>query len=398
MCAAQAEFLAVLGRLTRAPSDPAKAGPGVDRFRVAEVAAALTWSQYAAEQAGAMASLATGIAPELRQDLANGELDWAKLRMLQHETADVAPEQVSALLALLRPEFARCTVGQLRERLRRLTIQVDPAAARERRVASVALRRVDHTEFTSGTAVLRAAYLPTETAAAAWGHVDQIAQAVKRTKASDGRTIDQIRADVFADLLLGLNPAVVNTEGPGRRGQINVHIGLTTLACLDDDPALVPGFGPVLAEIGRKTVEQMAETARWRFTVADDFGQVVAEGRLRYRPTPIQRSFIVARDVTCRAPGCRRPARLCDIDHVTDWAKGGLTTVDNLCSLCRFHHQAKHKGGFRLRRTADGIEWVTPLGRRYAVLPHDGAAPIRPAGGVGRKGGRPGPPDPPLRR
>ena len=102
---------------------------------------------------------------------------------------------------------------------------------------------------------------------------------------------------------------------------------------------------------------------------------MIAEGRLRYRPTPAQRAFIVARDMTCRAPGCRRPARRCDIDHIADWARGGTTTVRNLCSLCELHHQAKHAGGFKVRRTSRGIEWTTPLGLRYVVLPDAGPAP-----------------------
>jgi hypothetical protein len=28
------------------------------------------------------------------------------------------------------------------------------------------------------------------------------------------------------------------------------------------------------------------------------------------------RDFLIARDVTCRFPGCTRPAEACDIDHV----------------------------------------------------------------------------------
>jgi hypothetical protein len=84
-----------------------------------------------------------------------------------------------------------------------------------------------------------------------------------------------------------------------------------------------------------------------------------------------------------------RPAKLCDVDHIIDWAKGGPTTVDNLCSLCELHHQAKHEGGFTPRRTKRGIVWTTPFGRRYLVLPHDAAAPVGRAGDASGPSGQP---------
>jgi hypothetical protein len=340
-----------------------------------EVAAALNWSQYSTAQAVTMAKLAVDVDSSLLQAMRAGRLDWAKLRMMSHELDDVEPEHVPPIVAALHPEFELCTVGQLRERLRRLILQVDPVAARHRFEKAAARRRVEHREFANGTSAIGAAYLPTDRAAAAWNHVDQIARGRKAAGDPEQRDLDQLRADVFADLLTGADPdeSGAVTAAP-RKAVISLRIGLATLACLNDDPALIPGFGPIAADMARQTVRQLGETAQWRFVVEDDVGQAVAEGRLRYRPTVAQRAFIVARDVTCRAPGCRRSALHCDIDHVQNWAFGGRTTVDNLCSLCSFHHAAKHKGGFRLRRTDRGVEWTTPLGRQYMVLPHDAVA------------------------
>ena len=322
-----------------------------------------------------MATLAIGVCPVLLEDLVAGRLDWAKVKMFEQELRDVEPAQTSMVLEALRTEFDRCTVGQLRERLRRLVIQIDPEAARQRNAAAVGRRRVRHNEFATGTATLSAAYLPIDRAAAAWDHVDSLARAVHTSGDPQQRDLEQIRADVFADLLAGEAPASAGTgtSKPGR-ATINLHVDLTTLACLNDDPGLIPGFGPVLADIARQTVEQVAQSAQWRFTVTEN-SEAIAEGRLRYRPTPAQKAFIIARDQTCRAPGCRRPARRCDIDHIRDWVKGGPTTVSNLCSLCNLHHQAKHAGGFRLRRTKHGIEWRTPLGRRYTVLANNARVP-----------------------
>jgi hypothetical protein len=371
---AQAELLCALNEFNTA--GPSSGGSDHrSGLHGMEIAAALNWSQYATAQATTMARVATVVDPSLIDAMGTGVLDWARLRMMSQELSDVEPDHVPPIVAALHPEFALCTVGQLRERLRRLILQVDPAAAQQRLRKAVARRRVEHREFANGTSALVATYLPTDRAAAAWNHVDQIARAKRAAGDADQRDLDQLRADVFADLLTGADAADAGfVSAAPRKAVISLRIGLTTLACLNDDPALIPGFGPIAADIARQTARQLAETAQWRFVVEDDVGQAVAEGRLRYRPTASQRAFIAARDVTCRAPGCRRSALHCDVDHVRNWSSGGSTAVDNLCSLCSFHHAAKHKGGFQLRRTDHGVEWTTPLGRRYMVLPHDADA------------------------
>ncbi len=377
LCRAQAGLLSAVRRLsTSGTYSPCRTRAGrivPHGFCAVEIASALTLSQYAAEQLVEVADLAVETCPALMRDLSEGTLDLAKLKMLRQELDGVDPGLVPAVVDALRPEFGRCTAGQLRERLRYLILQVDPEAAQKRHDVSVARRRLRHSEFAGGTAALTLSYVPAVRAAAAWNNVDRIAHATKAAGDPDRRSLDQIRADVCADLLAGVDPSGVSALSQVR-GTVNLGIDLTTLACLNDDPGLVPGFGPVLADIARQTVRQIGEAAQWRFAVTAD-GVTIAEGRLRYRPTPTQRAFVATRDGTCRAPGCRRPALRCQIDHVIDRAKAGITTVGNLCSLCELHHQAKHAGGFRIRRVPRGIEWTTPFGRRYLVLPAGAPAP-----------------------
>ncbi len=52
-----------------------------------------------------------------------------------------------------------------------------------------------------------------------------------------------------------------------------------------------------------------------------------------------QRCAIYARDKGCTWPGCDTPALWCEINHVTPWAHGGRTCVDNGALLCPRHHQ-----------------------------------------------------------
>ncbi|GAA1442837.1 hypothetical protein GCM10009641_58300 [Mycobacterium cookii] len=87
------------------------------------------------------------------------------------------------------------------------------------------------------------------------------------------------------------------------------------------------------------------------------------------------RDRVVLRDRACVFPWCGRPARGCDVDHVTEYdhhadAEGrpqpGPTHTDNLATLCRFHHRLKTHSAWHYRMTAPGVfEWTSPHGHRY---------------------------------
>jgi hypothetical protein len=79
------------------------------------------------------------------------------------------------------------------------------------------------------------------------------------------------------------------------------------------------------------------------------------------------------RDLTCRFPGCDKPAQLCDLDHTVAYPVGP-THPSNLKCLCRFHHLVKTfwsgVGGWRDRQLADGtIIWTSPTGHAYVTYP-----------------------------
>ena len=60
----------------------------------------------------------------------------------------------------------------------------------------------------------------------------------------------------------------------------------------------------------------------------------------RYTPTRTTAEFVRCRDLTCRFPGCDKPAQVCDIDHTVAYPVGP-THPSNLKCLCRFHHLLK---------------------------------------------------------
>jgi hypothetical protein len=256
----------------------------------------------------------------------------------------------------------RLTTGQLGARIRRLALSAQPDEAARRYEEAVEERRVMCLPNADGTADLVACNLPAERAAACMRSLNTEAHEAKR--AGDPRSIDQLRTDMLLDRL------DAETSTTRRRGVIDLHIDLTTLAGLDANPGEIPGFGPILADVARKVAASQHDS-EWRVTVTDsDNGTVVWNGTTRRRPTVAQRRYLEARHRCCVFPGCRMPAMNSDIDHTVDHAKGGPTAISNLGPLCRHHHRLKHEGGWKLEQAQPGVyRWNSRLGHVYTVGP-----------------------------
>ncbi|WP_235732954.1 HNH endonuclease signature motif containing protein, partial [Mycobacterium tuberculosis] len=82
--------------------------------------------------------------------------------------------------------------------------------------------------------------------------------------------------------------------------------------------------------------------------------------------------------LTCRAPGCDRPATQCDLDHTIAFADGGATHAANLKCLCRLHHLLATFCGWRAQQLPDGtVIWTLPGNQTYVTTP--GSALLFPA-------------------
>ena len=84
-------------------------------------------------------------------------------------------------------------------------------------------------------------------------------------------------------------------------------------------------------------VRELAESAKLRPV---ECPTVTPELALRYQASAALERWIRCRDVTCRFPGCDRPATHCDVDHTIPFnhanpAAGGLTVPGNLACYCR---------------------------------------------------------------
>jgi Domain of unknown function (DUF222) len=89
-----------------------------------------------------------------------------------------------------------------------------------------------------------------------------------------------------------------------------------------------------------------------------------------YVPSKELADFVRCRDLTCRWPGCDRPAADCDLDHTIPYANGGPTHASNLKCYCRAHHLVKTFWGWRDQQLPDGTVILTsPSGQTYVTTP-----------------------------
>jgi hypothetical protein len=266
------------------------------------------------------------------------------------------------------PKAGELTHEQVRDRLSYRVNKYDPDAAARRAARAEAGRRVDYQVTDDGVAIISGCGLPVEQAAAAIERIDAFALAARLD--GDPRTLQQLRADAFVGLLAGTwhGPAPVH-----RVGVLELTVPLSTLLALDSLPGDLAGWGPVCADIARRTAEQMLQQAdpkaQVRYTVHDDTGdehdgEIVATGFTRRRPPAALGAKVRARANRCVFPGCRRPASRCDLDHRQRRTDGGATVDANLHPLCRRHHRAKDEGGWHYNVTTPGIyQWISPRGQ-----------------------------------
>ncbi len=367
-----------------------RAGRVVDPVRE-ELAAAWRVSPQSAacriESARRLAEL-----PGLRELASDGVVGWSGVRGVESLVRELGPDEARVAVGLLVSRVrARIGLGlrpwtalEVRQAARRIVAR--SGTPRERRVRAGRECGVWLQPISEHLSEL-VAVLPGERAHVVYRRISNLARDVQQGDCSDSggfadsgagaasgagprRSLDNIRADVLVDLLLGEHHGTDSgadlDSGPGSgRLAVGVRVGVTvplgSLLGLVDEPGELAGYGPIPAEVAR----ELAADGSWRLWVTDPGARVVATGCRTYRPSVGLARLVRARLPYCRFPGCRRPSIDCDLDHVVAWPEG-LTEVDNLGPLCRRHHNLKTHAGWRIEVHEDGSwSWASPTGTTH---------------------------------
>jgi len=262
----EAGKLAAMAEVAHAP--PCDPESGVLRstdeveYAAVEVAAALTLTRRMSEIELSRAVSLTGRLVRVWRSMSRGDIDLGKAKIFDLTLGHLPAETVNAVLNQVLDEATGLTTGQLRARLGRLVLEIDPDGTKSSYEEELEERNVAVGSNPDHTANFSIYSAPPEDVTAARANVESIARSLKTRE--EPRTLEQIRADVALDLLMGRHFA--ESSGGGR---VDVTVPALTLAGLSDEPGHLGGFGPVFAEIARKTVRENID-GEWVFTVTDN--------------------------------------------------------------------------------------------------------------------------------
>jgi Domain of unknown function (DUF222) len=100
--------------------------------------------------------------------------------------------------------------------------------------------------------------------------------------------------------------------------------------------------------------------ARVLAVVLDSVRTVTAYSSRHRIFTESQRLAMNARDQGCTFPGCTVPANWSQAHHVTDYAQGGTTTVDNGALACGYDHRERIRQGWTTTMINRVPHWIPP--------------------------------------
>ena len=253
--------------------------------------------------------------PVIRAEFAAAHLSYAKVRALTRIATPVTEADLAEITAPM-------TASQL-ERFARAHRQVSRADDDKARLGRRLARRFEDDGTLSGTFRL----LPAEGAVflqslrAAAGYLDPR----PRDDGHDDR--DSVPAET---------PAVT----PGAPG----HPADPARCHVQDGSA-----------ISVSTAQMIGCNAALTWLLHGRDGTALDAGRKRRYATTAQRRAARDRDRDhgrCRFPGCE--SRKVDLHHIRHWANGGPTDLDNLLSLCPYHHALVHDRSYLIAARPGG--------------------------------------------
>ncbi|MCU1437133.1 MAG: uncharacterized protein JWP66_220 [Naasia sp.] len=350
----------------------------------AEIAALLHAHERTAQATIEQARMLVHVFPATLRGLRRGRFTERHARILVEEAAGLADELCAEYEELLLPHAETLVPSRFERLARKIAASLAPQDLTAKHEQAKGERRMVLEPAADGMAFF-GGYVPAVVAVGAAATVTGLA----RRLLVDGetRTLAQIEADVFAELLTdahGLTAPAVEGEQPqptpgarrGIRPEVYVHVPALTAMGKSMEPGCLEGYGPIDAETARRVASRASS---WiRLLTNPETGAIVSFGQDKYRVPADLKRLVEVRDETCRFVGCTRAARYCDLDHTKAWQEHGETVLQNLAALCENHHQLKHKSRWRTSQSPGGygpLSWTSPHGRVYPTHP---ATPLPP--------------------
>lgn len=255
-----------------------------------------------------------------------------------------------------------CSSAVLRQRAKKLVDRITGDTAARRHTRAMADRHVSVSPAGDGMSWLTA-LLPAHEAVAAMRRLSATAKHTRKDT-REGRTRDQIRADLFSAWLRGVGTATA----------VQTKVFVTV-------PVQLLAGGPVPVEsasiVGGDSIDPL--TAKQLFLDARGFRRVITDpvkgvvvdmDRRTYRPTRAQRDWLTLHHGTCSRDGCTRLAVDADLDHDRPWATGGTTDLTQLRPLCPRDHTIRHRTRVRYRTRPDrSVQVISPTGYASSAPP-----------------------------
>ncbi|MEV6608550.1 DUF222 domain-containing protein [Kutzneria sp. NPDC051319] len=327
-----------------------------DEWAPVEIGMALQLSPVNAAYRVAWATRLATVFPDVLDAMAAGTLTDRGAHALIDPTDHYTDELAQRVVTKTLQTAAGRTPQQLRRSSHARVQRADPAEHARRRAQRLADRTVTVYDTGDSIATLSTSQ-PVEIAHAMYTKIDHIAHAEPR----QGRTLDQIRADVLAGLVLE------EPKSAGLKPLIQVTVPITALLGVDERPGQLDTGQLIPAGVVRDLMSHPGTVFHRLLT--DPAGHLLEYTPDVYRPNAALDRFVRARHRACVMPCCTHPARSCDLDHATPWPLGP-TTPANLAPLDRRHHRYKHATNAQITLADDGTTTLTTRwGHTYATTP-----------------------------
>ncbi|OBA63599.1 hypothetical protein A5647_04625 [Mycobacterium sp. 1100029.7] len=337
----------------------------------AEVAAALRISQGLAASRLRYARAMRERLPKTAAVFQAGDIDYRTFQTIVYRTDlltdDEVLARVDAKLAVNVARWPSMTQGRLSGQVDRIVVRADADAVRRRRERQSG-REVWIADVGDGISEIHGSFLTPDARA-----LEQRLNALSNTVCEhDPRGREERRADALGALAvaadrLGCRCGRPDCAAGGRpaASPVVIHV-IAEQATVDgtgSTPATVSGSDGLITP---ELVAQLAKSAK----VVPLVHPADAAPEPGYVPSRTLQDFVRCRDLTCRWPGCDRPAVECDLDHTIPYADGGPTHASNLKCYCRTHHLVKTFWGWRDEQLADGtLILKSPAGHTYVTTP-----------------------------